>query len=84
MHLCFFVFLFDERKTEKKNQIVSNRFISVVTCAGLQAELDAAYRELNCVKSKLKLQEAELDASRAKYCDKEDDQNLRYSKYSER
>lgn len=53
----------------------------VITCTGLQAELDAAYKELNCVKSKLKLQEAELDASRVKYSDKEDDQNLRYSKY---
>lgn len=46
---------------------------------GLQAELEAAYKELNCVKSKLKLQEAELTALRYKHSDKEDDYNLKYS-----
>lgn len=69
---------FGERKTK---YVVSNSFMFIVTCAGLEGELDAAYKELNCVKSKLKLQETQIDESRAKYSDKEDDQNLRYSKY---
>lgn len=51
------------------------------TClyVGLQAELEAAYKELNCVKSKLRLQETELDSTRLRYSDKEDDHNFRYS-----
>lgn len=48
--------------------------------AGLQAELDAACKELDCVKSKLKTQELQLEAFRAKLSDKEDDFNFRYSK----
>lgn len=47
---------------------------------GLQAELEAACKELNCVKSKLKGQEAELGSLRLKHSDKEDDYNFRYSK----
>lgn len=47
---------------------------------GLQAELQAAYKEGECVKKKLKLQESELDAYRAKMSETEDEQNLRYSK----
>lgn len=48
-------------------------------CVGLQAELEAAYKELNCVKNKLRLQEAELETLRLRHSDKEDDYNLRYS-----
>lgn len=47
---------------------------------GLQAELEAAYKELNCVKMKLKLQEGELEKLRLRLSEKEDDFNYRYSK----
>lgn len=47
---------------------------------GLQAELEAAYKELNCVKMKLKHQEGELDGLRSRLSEKEDDYNYRYSK----
>lgn len=47
--------------------------------AGLQAELQAAYKEGECVKKKLKLQEAEMEAMRTKYSEKEDGLNTRYS-----
>lgn len=49
-------------------------------CTGLQGELEAAYKELTCVKNKLRLQESELDAIRLKCSDKEDDYNIRYSR----
>lgn len=46
---------------------------------GLQGELEAAYKELSCVKNKLKHQEADLDKIRYKNSEKEDDFNYRYS-----
>lgn len=49
-------------------------------CTGLQGELEAAYKELNCVKNKIRLQETELDNLRSRHSDKEDDYNLRYSR----
>lgn len=51
----------------------------VLICVGLQGELEAAYKELNCVKNKLRLQETELDTLRLRHSDKEDDYNLQYS-----
>lgn len=47
---------------------------------GLQAELEAAYKELNCVKNKLKTQDSELESLRSKHSEEEDDFNIKYSK----
>lgn len=49
--------------------------------SGLQAELQAAYKEGECVKKKLKLQEAELETMRKKFSEKEDGLNSKYSMF---
>lgn len=46
---------------------------------GLQAELHSANHECECVRRKLKLQDAELDAMRGKLSDREDDFSARYT-----
>lgn len=52
----------------------------IVSFEGLQAELEAAYKELNCVKDKLKNQEDQIDHNRAKHSDQEDEYNIKISK----
>lgn len=49
---------------------------------GLHAEIQAAYKEGDCVKMKLRLQEESLDSLRAKMSDAEDDHNAKYSEQS--
>lgn len=56
-------------------------FLQYTLIAGLQAELQAAYKEGEAVKKKLKLQEAEMEALRAKHSEKEDNLATTYSKY---
>lgn len=48
--------------------------------SGLQAELQAAYKEGEAVKKKLKLQEAEMEALRTRHSEKEDNLTTVYSK----
>ena len=55
-------------------------FFVFIRMVGLQAELEAAYKELDCVKDKLKNQEDEIDHNRAKHSDQEDEYNIRISK----
>lgn len=47
---------------------------------GIQAELQAAFKEGDCVKKKIKLQEIELDKLRTKLNESEEDFNSKYSK----
>lgn len=47
---------------------------------GLQAELQAAYQEGECVKRKVKQQEAEMEVLRRKFASREDEFELKYSK----
>lgn len=54
----------------------------IISFLGLHAELQAAYKEGDCVKMKLKHQEADLDALRAKISEQEDELNAKYSKIS--
>lgn len=46
--------------------------------------MNAAYKEGDCVKMKLKLQEADLEALRGKLCETEDKLTDRYSKQAHR
>lgn len=48
--------------------------------AGLQAELQAAYQESECVKRKLKLQEAEMVTIRGKLSNREDEWETKFRK----
>lgn len=48
---------------------------------GLQAELQAAYQESECVKRKLKLQEAEMMTMRGKLSNREDEWETKFRKY---
>lgn len=54
-------------------------FVIVTLISGLQAELQAAYKEGEAVKKKLKLQEAEMEALRTKHSEKEDNLTTTYS-----
>lgn len=50
--------------------------------SGLQAELQAAYTEGECVKKKLKLQEAEMTAQRTKHSERDDELGIKYSEFT--
>lgn len=49
--------------------------------AGLQAELQAAYQEGECIKRKLKLQDAELVTLRGKMSNREDEWDAKLCMY---
>lgn len=55
-------------------------FLYLIYYKGLQAEMEANYKELQVVKMKLKNQEAELDKLRSQQSEKEEDFNIRHSK----
>lgn len=48
---------------------------------GLQAELQAAYQEGECVKRKVKQQEAEMEVFRRKCASREDELDAKYSEF---
>lgn len=48
-------------------------------CTGLQGELEAANKELNGVKMKLKRQDGDIDSMRSTFTEKEDEFNIKYS-----
>lgn len=54
--------------------------IDMIFVAGLQAEIQAAYKECECVRMKLKLQEDDLLKMRTRMNDAEDAHHTRYSK----
>lgn len=49
---------------------------------GLQAELQAAFQEGECVKRKVKQQEAAIEAQRKKFASKEEELEGKFSKYT--
>lgn len=51
----------------------------MIFVAGLQAEIQAAYKECECVRMKLKLQEDDLLKMRTRMNDAEDAHHTRYS-----
>lgn len=60
---------------------VPNSILCLLLLLGIQAELQAAYTEGECVKKKLKLQEAEMAALRTKQSDKEYELCSKYSNH---
>ncbi|XP_037032855.1 putative leucine-rich repeat-containing protein DDB_G0290503 isoform X1 [Bradysia coprophila] len=69
------------------NELERNLTVKTWNVERLQAELQAAYTEGECVKKKLKLQESEMAALRSKQSEKEDELNSKYNelevKYNE-
>lgn len=53
--------------------------IDMIFVTGLQAEIQAAYKECECVRMKLKLQEDDLLKMRTRMNDAEDAHHTRYS-----
>lgn len=52
------------------------------TIPGLQAELQAAYQESECVKRKLHLQEAEIATMRGKHSSREDEWETKFREFN--
>ncbi|XP_031632588.1 uncharacterized protein LOC116346591 [Contarinia nasturtii] len=65
--------------TYKISELERDLTVKVWNVERLQAELEATYKELNCVKMKLKLQEGDIDALRSSFSEKEDDFNIKYN-----
>ncbi|KAJ6633036.1 Laminin subunit alpha-2 [Pseudolycoriella hygida] len=61
------------------NELERNLTFKTWNVERLQAELQAAYTEVECVKKKLKLQEAELTALRTKHSEREDELGIKYN-----
>lgn len=67
----------DDGSHTSSNQMKSNIHVQQ---AGLQAELQAAYQESECIKRKLKLQDSEMVTFRAKMSAREDEWDTKLRK----